>query len=128
MSKTQVIRRGESLPFEFDRDGKSIEGYVCTISVKQFPSDIPAVTRVITPTNNAWSGFLTHTETNQLVPGLWHINARLVKSETDEEEAEPVRFSVTQSWDTDDPIFDPTCFITVIDSDDVEHVVPSVVL
>ena len=128
MARMQIIRRGESLLFEFDREGERIDGYVCTISVKQYPSDAPIISRIVTPTDEVWSGFLTHTETNLLSPGLWIINARLVKSETDEEDAKPVRFSVTQSWDTDDPIFDPACFITVIDSNGVEHVVPSVVL
>jgi len=129
MAKIPVIRRGESLPFEFDRGGKSIDGYVCTISVKQYPDDIPSVSRVVEPTDDVWSGFLTHTETASLgINGLWIIHARLVRSETDQEEAEPVRFNISQSWDEDEIIFDPSCFITVVDSDSVNHVVPSTVV
>ena len=104
MAKIKVIRQGESLPFVFDRGGESIDGYVCTIFVKQYPADVASITRVIEPTTNPktgvseWSGFLTQTETAALAVGLWIINAKLVKSSTDEEEAIPVRFQVVVTW------------------------------
>jgi len=104
MAKIKVIRQGESLPFVFDRGGEDTTGYVCTIFVKQFPTDVASITRVIPLTTDpdtgdaAWSGFLTSTETAALATGLWIINATLVKASTDEEEAVPVRFSVTIPW------------------------------
>ena len=98
MAKITVIRQGESLPFVFDRGGEDITGYVCTITVKQFPTDASSITRVIEATDGEWSGFLTQTETAALDIGLWIINAKLVKASTDEEEAIPVRFNVTTTW------------------------------
>lgn len=104
MAKIKVIRQGESLPFVFDRDGEDITGYVCTIFVKQFPSNVSDITRIIEPSVNEktgigeWSGFLTQTETSALDVGLWIINAKLVKASTDEEEAIPVRFTIAVPW------------------------------
>lgn len=104
MAKIKVIRQGESLPFVFDRGGESIDGYVCTIFVKQFPADTASITRVIASSTNSktgfgqWEGFLTQTETAALTEGLWIINAKLLKSSTDEEEAIPVRFQITVTW------------------------------
>ncbi len=103
MSKIKSIRRGESLPFVFDRAGEDITGFVCTITVKQFPADASSITRVIEPTvdtdgNSVWSGFLTSTETSGLEVGNWNINALLVNDTDDQEEAIPVRFKVTVPW------------------------------
>jgi len=100
MSKITVIRKGSSLPFVFDRNGEDTDGYVCTIFVKQFPADVATITRVIALDSDglSWSGFLTSTETDTLDVGLWVINATLVKSSTDEEEAVPVRFQISENW------------------------------
>lgn len=104
MAKIKVIRQGESLPFVFDRGGEDITGFVCTIFVKQFPGNVSSITRIIEPSVNEktgfgqFAGFLTQTETSALEIGLWIINAKLVKADTDEEEAIPVRFTIVVPW------------------------------
>lgn len=104
MAKIQSIRQGESLPFVFDRGGEDITGFVCTITVKQFPADSPSVNRVITPSSTengelVWSGFLTSTETSALTAGgHYNLNASLVNATNDEEEAVPVRFQIAVTW------------------------------
>lgn len=100
MAKIQVIRQGESLVFDFDLGTTDIADYVCTIYVKQFISDTATITRVITPTDGSWSGFLTATETQALTPGMWILNASMVNSTTDEQVDIPVRFQVTPNWDS----------------------------
>ena len=107
MSKIRVVRIGESLPFTFDRGGESIEGWICTLNVLQFPGDTPKISRVI-PSNvcdKNWPGFLTSTETNELIEeinhNLWMAIGVLTKSSTDEEEQiaqGTVRFSLTEEW------------------------------
>ncbi len=105
MAGIRIVRQGGSLPFSFDRGELSISGWVCTIKVLQFKGDSPAISRVITPTNNVWSGFLTSTETEALVnstkSSLWWLVAILTDSSTDEEEqiASPsVRFNLVAAW------------------------------
>lgn len=102
-NKLTRIQQGESLPFKFDRGGDTVEGWTCTITLKQFPSDVSSVTRVITlDVNNAWSGFLTNSETDTLDAvrnkGTWYLTATLINLATDELEQIPVRFSVTKKW------------------------------
>lgn len=97
MSKIDIIRQGESLVFSFDLGTTVITDYVCTIDVKQHVSDSSSVSRVITPTGNVWSGYLTSTETAALTPGMWILNASMVNSVTDERVNIPVRFQVTPS-------------------------------
>ena len=105
MAKTRVVRKGGSLPFQFDRGGESISGWICTINVKQLPTDVASISRVITPTNNVWSGFLTSTETDALSNAtgnsLWWLVGILTNASTGEEEqiaSGSVRFNLTQSW------------------------------
>ena len=103
MSKIQVIRQGESLPFSFDRSGEPLTGFTCTIFVKQFPDEVAAITRVIPETvdsngNAVWAGFITQTESSVLPLGLWNITGKLQNISTDEEEAPPIRFQVTKAW------------------------------
>jgi len=104
VAKITVIRQGESLPFVFDRSGESLDDFVCTINVKQFPADAASISRVIEVSTDpatgdaVWSGFLTSTETSALNTGLWYITAILVNSTDDEEEAVPVRFQITVAW------------------------------
>jgi len=103
MAKITTIQQGESLPFVFDRNGESTEGYICTINVKQFPSDTASISRVIELTvddegNSVWAGFLTSTETAALATGLWYINASLVNASEVKEDAIPVRFQITVAW------------------------------
>jgi len=96
------IQQGESLPFSFDRDGEDISGWTATISIKQYPADTSLITpRVITPTGEVWSGFLTQTETAGLsvsskVP--YSLIAKLSNGTTDEETQIPVRFHVSGAW------------------------------
>lgn len=94
-----IIKKGESLPFVFDRSGKSIAGYVCTLVVKQFPGDVALITRVIPSVGRTWPGFLTSTETDALaVLGLYRAIGLLVNASTGEEEQVPVRFHLTEAW------------------------------
>ena len=98
MSKLVNIQAGESLPFEFDRAGNSITGWICTIDLKQFPDDSSIVSRVVPSVVNSWPGFLTQSETTGLSAGLHYLNTKLVNVDNDEEEAIPVRFSITKAW------------------------------
>jgi len=98
-NKLVVIQKGESLPFKFDRGGASIVGWVCVIFVKQKPDDVATIERTITADEDrAFSGFLTKTETELLVEGLWYLTGVLTDAGTDEQEEIPVRFRVTKSW------------------------------
>jgi len=98
-NKLVIIQQGESLPFKFDRGGASIEGFTCQIKVKQKPADIPDIDRAITADDDrAFSGFLTRTETLNLVEGLWYLTGVLTNEGIDEQEEIPVRFQVTKSW------------------------------
>ncbi len=96
----RFVRKGGSLPFVFDRDGESVEGWVCTIYVKEFKSDASLITRIIPiDPNKQWSGYLTSTETESLAqPTLYRLIAILVNSTTDEEEQVPVRFQLNKAW------------------------------
>lgn len=99
LNKLVIIQKGESLPFKFDRGGVSIEDWVCVIKVKQKPVDVATIDRVITSDDDqAFSGFLTKTETNLLIEGLWYLTGILTNAGTDEQEEIPVRFRVTKTW------------------------------
>lgn len=93
------IRKSGSVPFIFDRGDASIEGWVCTIKVKQFDSDTALISRVITPTNGQWFGILTSTETAALTSGItYRLFGILTNVSTGEEEQVETRFSLTASW------------------------------
>lgn len=96
------VRSGESMPFEFDLNGDSLNGWVMTIGVKQFPTDVSAITeRVITPDGTTWPGFLTSTETASLVSGtLYRLIGTAVNASTVEEEqfTQDFRFKIAPSW------------------------------
>ncbi len=99
MTRITVRRKGASIPFTFDRDGESIEGFICTIKVKQFDSDAALISRVITPTGDEWTGFLTSTETDALAASItYRFFGILTNAATDEEEQVETRFSLTASW------------------------------
>lgn len=99
--KIQPVRKGESLPFAFDRNGLSITGWICTIVVKQFADDTALISGPVTPTNGVWSGFLTATQTDTLTAGkTYRLYAILTNPDTDEEEQVQSRFSITASWAT----------------------------
>lgn len=98
-----IIRKGESLPFVFDRSGESIEGWICTIEVKEFPSDTSAITpRIISPDGDTWPGFLTSDETASLPVAGYRLIGVLKNASTNEEEQvmETTRFNITNSWAT----------------------------
>ena len=94
-----LIKKGESLPFTFDRDGADLTGWICTINVLQHPADTPAISRVVAATNDQWTGFLTSTETAALDPiGLWRLTGVLTNATTGEKESVPVRFNLAEAW------------------------------
>lgn len=101
MSAVIQIKRGEDLDFSFSRQGLSLEGFICTIFVKQYPPDAPTITREIAINSEnplIWSGFLSSTETKGLIVGLWWITGIITNSGTDEEAQDPIRFQVSPSW------------------------------
>jgi hypothetical protein len=106
MAKIQVIRKGESLPFSFNLGTTDTAGYVCTITVRQYPANAASISRVVESTVDAttgqtvWAGFLTATETAALDVGMWVLNANLVKASTVEQTDIPVRFQITPNWTT----------------------------
>lgn len=94
----QVVRQGGSLPFVFDRGDESIDGWICTINVKIFKNDSSQITRVITPVDDKWTGFLTSTETDALSLGMYRLIGVLTDSTTNEEEQVVIRFNLVQRW------------------------------
>ena len=105
MSKIVIIDAGESLPFNFDRGENSIDGWTCTIFVKQKPSDADnafITPRVITEVSGSWPGFLTQSETATLTPSdaSYFLGAKLENVSTDEEEVirEQSRFKINNAW------------------------------
>jgi hypothetical protein len=102
MNKLTIIKQGESLPFSFDRGENSISGWTCTISVKEKPADAAILSRVVAPSDGAWTGFLTQTETAAL-PVLskgapYYLIAKLSNTSTDEEEIITARFKISTAW------------------------------
>ncbi len=93
-----IIRTGSSLAFVFDRVGLSIEGWTCTISVKEFPSDTSAITRVIEPVGFTWPGILTSGETALLLTGTYRLTGLLQDAVTGEQEEIPTRFHISETW------------------------------
>jgi len=93
-------QQGESVNFKFDRDGDSITGYICTITLKQFAEDTTELTRIIAPdtTTESFSDFLTSTETASLALGTWWLTGTLVNATTDEQEQIPIRINFTKKW------------------------------
>lgn len=105
MAKIDVIRKGESLPFCFSRDGESIADWICTIKVKQYPADTALIERIIAPSNTTrtWPGFLTATETAALAESStspYTLVGILTNSATDETTEVPLRFNVVPTWAT----------------------------
>ncbi len=103
MNKLLRVQQGESLPFKFDRDGGTIAGWVCTISLVNRPGDTDLLTgsgRVIAPrdSDRSFPGFLTNTETAPLGIKLFYLIASLVNLTTNELEEIQARVDVTQKW------------------------------
>ena len=102
-SPIPVVRKGMSLPFVFDRAGKAISGWICTITVKEFKNDAAIFSRIIpedaTLDPPGWSGFLTSTETDTLTTDtLYRLIGVLTNTTTGEEEQIVRRFNLTQAW------------------------------
>ena len=98
MTAIRIVPQGSSFEFIFDRSGEPIDGFVCTISVKETYSDVSAITpRVIVPVDDQWAGFLTQTESASLSPGTYRLIADLAKTTTDEKEQPFVRFSIAEN-------------------------------
>jgi hypothetical protein len=83
----------------FDRDGESLDGWVCEIFLKRFPGDEPIVCRVITAVDDEWPGTLTQFETKSLSVGHHTLIGKFTNETTDEEEQDTIRFNVAQAWE-----------------------------
>lgn len=96
------VNQGDVADFVFDRDGESISDWVCTLKVKQFPTDTSTVDREIEADNGEWPGFLTKTETAALTVGVTYsmigvlTNATTGEKDTVENES---RIHITADWD-----------------------------
>lgn len=93
-----TIKQGESFDFEFDRNGESIAGWVCTINLKKFPDDTAIINRVITPTGDVWSGTLTNDDTKDLDVSQYLLIGKLTNESTGENEQDIIRFYVSKGW------------------------------
>lgn len=98
MSTPNIIQRGESFPFVFDRGGEPIDGWLCTIFVKRYPGNTASISRAITPTNGVWSGFLTAAETTPLPISQQIITAKLTNASTNKAEEQSIKFYVSSPW------------------------------
>lgn len=99
MSADTNIRQGDSLNFSFDLGPNvSLQDYTCNIQVKQFPQDTAGINRNIPLTQDAFSGFLTGTETSGLIVGHHNLIADLVKASSDESKEIDEPFQVNTRW------------------------------
>lgn len=101
MPAITVIRQGEDLEFVFDLNGEDISGWIATIEVKRFPSDVALISRVIPADGRTWPGFLTSAETAALAVSStspYYLTGILTNSSTDQERQIPRRFNVTVPW------------------------------
>ena len=101
MSQIPYITQAGDLPFQFDLGGLPLDGFTCTISVKQRPTDTDQITpREITPTLDVWSGFLTTTEIAALTVGRYELIGNIQNSSTLEGQEKIKRFQVSAKWST----------------------------
>jgi len=98
MSRTNQRKKGESIGFSFDRGDLSIDGWICTVSWKKFKKDALIGSKLITPTDGVWEGFLTTSETASLSAGLHYLIAKMENLTTLEEETREDRFNITENW------------------------------
>ena len=96
--RIEIIRKGGSLPFRFDRGDLTIEGWICNIRVKKFPDDGSSISRLIETRAGGWPGLLTSAETDTLSIGTFRLIGVLTNATTDEEEQILRRFNITESW------------------------------
>ncbi len=96
-----LIRQGDSLPFEFSRSGESLDGFVCTISVKKYIGDTAEISREIPADGLTFPGFLTSTETAALditTDTPYRLIGLMVSETTGEQETAIERFHLTEEW------------------------------
>ena len=93
-----IIKQGESYDYSFDRGDETISGWACTINLKQYPDDTSTIKRVISPTNDKWSGTLSSNDTKNLNVGQYLVIANLVNATTGEKEVKTDRFYVSKGW------------------------------
>lgn len=103
MASVTQIRQGESLPFSFNLGGASLAGRTCTIYVKQHAKDISTIKREIPLDSggNAFSGFLTSTETAPLKVGSWRIFGdmpNIIQGRDRQVVTKEIRFDVAQTF------------------------------
>ena len=103
MSAFPVIRQGEDLDFIFDLNGEDITGWICLIQVAQFfgENNVALISRIVSPTQNAWEGQLSSTETAGLdvsSDSPYFLTGFLTNSGTDQERQIPKRFHVSAPW------------------------------
>ena len=65
------VRQGDSLTFEFDLGGLSLNGWTCIVEVMEFPGDTALISKTISRNNErAWNGALSTLETADLPSGI----------------------------------------------------------
>lgn len=94
----ETIKQGESLDFKFDLGGETTSEWVCTLNLKRYPDDKTLINRIVTATDDTWSGFLTATETKNLDVAQYMLIAKLVNATTNEKDHKIKRFYVTKKW------------------------------
>jgi len=93
-----TVRKGGSFPFVFDRSGETIDGWICTIKVKKYPGDTPAISRVIEAVDNEWPGYLTSSETAALTfSGETMLFGEITNASEDREQTPIIRFSLAET-------------------------------
>ncbi len=105
MANQTLLLKGESMPFVFDRSGESIDGWICNIQIKKFPTDgsndynfVPRLVEPDTSEEN-WPGILTSADIVALTAnGPFRLVGLLTSALTGEQEQVPLRFHVAQSW------------------------------
>ncbi len=99
MARSKLIDKGESLDFVFDRDGLTIDGWVCELSVKKFTQDTSLITaRNIPAKDGEFPGTLTQTESASLGTGPHVLIGKLTHAADDKEEVKTIRFNVGENW------------------------------
>lgn len=100
-NEINIVRKGTSFDFVFDRGGLSLDGWILTINVRQFPSDSAFVSRVIAADGTTWPGFLTPAETTALTSGTtYRLTGVQNNASTGEEQqvVDTIRFNVSDAW------------------------------
>ena len=93
-----AYKKGSSVPFSFDLDGDSLSGWVCTINVAKHIGDTAEISRVITASDDSFSGHLTSTETTALASlGTYALTAVIANSTDDKEVVKVQRFHLSEA-------------------------------